>query len=86
MHELNPWKILHEITFLCQKIFGTGFPDALHSNVTVLPFLAVTCPFCGTDRNEGGTVRRQKKNNKSKFYVTVQCTKSIENTQFCKIK
>lgn len=34
---------------------GTGFPDALHSNVTVLPFRAATCPFCGTALSVGGT-------------------------------
>lgn len=33
----------------------TGLPDALHSNVTVLPFRAATWPFCGTALNVGGT-------------------------------
>lgn len=36
-------------------LFITGLPDALHSKVTVLPFLAETCPFCGTALNVGGT-------------------------------
>lgn len=33
------------LTFLCQNRLGTGLPDALHSSVTVLAFLAVIWPF-----------------------------------------
>lgn len=38
-----------------ENITLTGLPDALHSSVTVLPFRAATCPFCGTALNVGGT-------------------------------
>lgn len=34
---------------------GTGFPDALHSNVTAPPFRAVICPLDGTAFTDGGT-------------------------------
>lgn len=40
---------------------GTGLPLALHSSVTVLPFRAATCPFCGTALSVGGTVAERKK-------------------------
>lgn len=33
-------------------------PEALHSNVTVEPFLAVTWPVSGTARNVGGTIKK----------------------------
>jgi Zn-dependent M16 (insulinase) family peptidase len=47
-------------TFFFQCILGTGLPEPLHSNVTVLPFLAVTNPLWGTVRNEGGTFGRKE--------------------------
>lgn len=34
---------------------GTGFPDALHSNVTAPPLRAVICPLDGTALTDGGT-------------------------------
>lgn len=39
------------------KIFQVFYylPDALHSSVTVLPFLAATCPLVGIALNVGGT-------------------------------
>lgn len=43
------------MSFLNQYMVGTGLPDALHSSVTVLPFLAVTWPLCGRARRVGGT-------------------------------
>lgn len=47
-------------TFFVQCIDGTGLPDALHSNVTAPPFLAVTCPLVGTARMLGGTAIKRK--------------------------
>lgn len=42
-------------TFFVQDIDGTGFPEALHSNVTAPPFRAVIWPLDGTARMLGGT-------------------------------
>lgn len=35
-------------------------PDALHSSVTVLPFLAATCPLVGIALNVGGTKNNRR--------------------------
>lgn len=53
----------YAFTFLDQWIDGTGFPAALHSNVTDPPFLAVTCPVEGTARTLGGTGKNIIKEN-----------------------
>lgn len=47
------------MSLLNQYIVGTGLPDALHSRVTVLPFLAVTWPLCGRARRVGGTETKE---------------------------
>lgn len=44
-------------TFFVQYIDGTGFPEALHSNVTAPPFRAVIWPLDGTARTLGGTAK-----------------------------
>lgn len=46
-------------------MLGTGLPEALHSNVTVLPFRAVTCPVSGCALTVGGTK------------ISTVCTKSL---------
>lgn len=38
---------------------GTGLPEALHSNVTDPPFLAVNWPLEGVVRILGGTVTQK---------------------------
>lgn len=57
-------KVYGFIIYLCvvgekkmPKIFQVLYylPDALHSSVTVLPFLAATCPLVGIALNVGGT-------------------------------
>lgn len=45
-------------TFLVHEIVGTGFPEALHSNVTVVPFLTSTVPSDVTLCIRGGTVTK----------------------------
>lgn len=49
---------------------GTGFPDALHSNVTAPPFRAVICPLDGTALTDGGTENESK--NSFKLLSTAQ--------------
>lgn len=44
-----------KLTRFTQLMLGTGLPEALHSNVTVLPLRAVTCPVSGCARTVGGT-------------------------------
>lgn len=52
-------------TLFTQVMLGTGLPLALHSNVTVLPLRAVTCPVSGWARTVGGTS------------ISTVCTKSL---------
>lgn len=44
------------LTFLDQRMLGTGLPEALHSSVIVPPLRAVSCPLAGDVRMLGGTV------------------------------
>lgn len=53
----------NELTLRDQCIVGTGLPEALHSKVTVPPFLAVNCPVEGDVLILGGT----KTDNKSRY-------------------
>ncbi len=41
-------------------IFGTGFPEALHSNVIEPPFRAVIMPLVGNVLMLGGTVIKKE--------------------------
>lgn len=43
------------LTLRVHKMLGTGLPEALHSNVIVPPFLAVSWPLAGDARILGGT-------------------------------
>lgn len=46
---------LDKLTFRDHIIFGTGFPEALHSNVIEPPFRAVNKPLAGVVLILGGT-------------------------------
>ena len=49
------------LTSLVQVTFGTGLPEAEHSNVTSVPFLTTIFPSSGLARTLGGTEMKDKK-------------------------